>query len=103
MKEEEALESAKNSYDYARNILKGRFEKGEIAISKDAYYSYLYALNILKGRFEKGEIVISKNAYYSKSYRENIYDAEKELEEEEKEIKGLRNSTNVHYLYGIEL
>ena len=67
---------------------------------KSAHYSYHYARDILKGRFEKGEDVISKDAECSKLYKKNIYNAEKELE---KEIKDLKNSITVHYLYGIEV
>ena len=106
MKKEEALKSANYSYYYALIVLKGRFEKGEDIISKHPCYSYFYALDILKGRFEKGEDVISQNVYYSKLYKENIYDAEKDIAEQQKKIKELeklRNSTTVHYLHGIEL
>ena len=42
------ITNAKDCYDYAINILKGRFELGEKAISKDADCSYLYARDILK-------------------------------------------------------
>ena len=103
LSEQEALKSAKSSYLYALNILKGRFEKGEDVISKDAYYSYCYARDVLKGRFEKGEDVISKSDEYSKLYKKNIYDAEKKLKKEIKEIEKLRNSITVHYLYGAEI
>jgi len=83
----------------------------EIEALKSARNSYCYARNVLKGRFEKGEDAISKNADYSKLYKENIYDAKKELEKElkkklekeQKEIKNLRDSINVHYLYGVEV
>ena len=40
--QEETLKSAGDSYRYARDVLKGRFEKGEDVISKDAMYSYRY-------------------------------------------------------------
>ena len=99
-------------FPYALNILKGRFEKGEIAISKNTHYSYRYALKVLHGRFEKGENAISKDADYSKFYRENIYDAEKELEKElekkqekkeQKELEDLRNSISINNLYRLEI
>ena len=77
MKEQEALKSARDSYYYALKVLKSRFEKGEDAISKDAYYSELY--------------------------KENIYDTEKEIEKEQKEIEELRDSISINYLYGIEV
>ena len=75
-------------------------EISEIEALKSAKNSYNYALNVLQGRFEKGENAISKDAEYSKSYRENIYDAKKKIE---KEFKDLRDSIDVHYLYGIEV
>jgi len=78
-KEEEALKSAKDSYFYALDILKGRFEKGENIISEDAGYSCDYARYILNDRFEKGENIISKDAKYSKLYKEYICNTEKEL------------------------
>ncbi|RLA39032.1 MAG: hypothetical protein DRR06_19805 [Gammaproteobacteria bacterium] len=52
--------------------LKGRFEMGEDAISKDAKHSYYYAEDVLKGRFEMGEEVISKDAKYSYSYDRHV-------------------------------
>jgi len=75
---------------------------------KSAYFSYYYAFDVLKGRFEKGENTISKDAKYSKSYRKNIYDAEKELEKkqkekEQKELEAIKKSINVNCLYGIEV
>ncbi len=66
---------AYSSYNYALNVIKGRFEKGEEAISKKADYSYKYALNVIKGRFEQGEEAISKKADYSKLYKKNIFKA----------------------------
>ena len=104
LSEQEALKSAEYSYCYARDVLKGRFEKGEDVISKDAYYSYLYARYVLKSRFKEGEDVIITDPYYSKLYKKNIYDAEKEeLEKEIKEIEGLKKSITVHYLYRTEI
>ena len=56
------------SYKYAKDIIKGRFEKGEDVIAQYAYYSYLYARDALKDRFEKGEDAIAQNAEYSRFY-----------------------------------
>ena len=49
-----------SSYCYAKNVLKGRFEKGEKAIAINSYYSCWYAKNVLKGRFELCEYVLIK-------------------------------------------
>jgi len=65
-------EDAKYSYYYARDIIKGRWEKGELDISKDAYYSYCYAIEVIKGRWELGEAAISKDARYSSHYAKHV-------------------------------
>ena len=66
------ITNAKDCYDYVRDVLKGRFELGEKAISKDTYYSYYYAYEILKDRFELGEETISKDADFSYHYALNV-------------------------------
>ena len=53
------------SYCYAKNIIKGRFRKGEDAIAQSPIYSYYYAVNIIKGRFEKGEDIIMNSDFAS--------------------------------------
>ena len=86
-------------------------EKKALKSAKD---SYLYARDVLKGRFEKGEIAISKDTDCSKLYRENIYDAEKELEKEQKkqkkqeekenkELEDIKKSITINCLYGLEV
>jgi hypothetical protein len=60
------------SYRYAREIIKGRFEKGEDNFSKNSEWSYLYARDVIKGPFEKGEDAISKKPSLSYSYASNI-------------------------------
>jgi hypothetical protein len=60
-----------NSYYYAQNAIKGRFELGETIISKDAYYSFYYAKNILKKRFQLGEKSI-KTFELCNIYEENF-------------------------------
>lgn len=45
---------AESAYKYAE-ALGERFEEGENIISKNAEYSFSYAKNVLRGRFEKGE------------------------------------------------
>jgi hypothetical protein len=59
-------------YYYARDVLKGRFEKGEDAIATNEWYSYYYAEDILNGRFEKGEYAISEDSYYFIDYHDLI-------------------------------
>jgi len=63
-------QSAKYSYLYAFNILKGPFREGERAIEKSAEYSYRYAVDVLKRKFFDGEKAISQDAKYSCMYAE---------------------------------
>ena len=56
------------AYNYARDVLKGRFELGEESISKNSELSYYYARDILKGRFTDGENVIKKCTDHSYMY-----------------------------------
>ena len=102
-KEKDALKSAEYSYVYARDILKGRFKKGEDAIIKSACYSYRQARYVLKRRFERGEDTISKNDRNSKLYKKHIYDAEKGLKKELEDLEDLKNTIPINYLYGIEI
>lgn len=43
------------SYQYAKVILKSRFELAEPMIAQNALYSLVYAVHVLKGRFLLGE------------------------------------------------
>jgi hypothetical protein len=61
-----ALSSPREAYYYALQVLKGRFQDGEKAISTDAEYSYRYAKDVLKDRFEAGESAILSSAYKEK-------------------------------------
>jgi hypothetical protein len=63
---------SKYSYQYAKEIIKGRFEAGEATIAKEAHESFFYALEVLKGRFELGEMAISKSGSYSRQYAQCI-------------------------------
>ena len=76
------IKSSKSAYEYACDVLEGRFEQGEEAISRDAQYSYLYACNILKDRFEQGEEVISKDDYFSYLYALDVIKSRFEMGEE---------------------
>jgi hypothetical protein len=60
------------AYRYARDVIKGRFEEGEDAISMDHVYAYWYAKYVVKGRFEKGEDAISKHPEYADWYAREV-------------------------------
>ncbi len=60
--------TAYEAYEYARDIVKGKYPDGEEAISKSPYYSYAYAMYILEGRFPQGEKAISSEIEYLLDY-----------------------------------
>ena len=71
--EREGLEAVsldpRTAYIYSLDWIKEPFPDGETAIARSAKYSYRYAINILKGRFTKGEKII-KGSNYEASYKE---------------------------------
>ena len=62
------VKSPRYSYDFAFNVLKGRFERGEPAIARHPRHSFWYALKVLNGRFELGEDAIATDTEYSYAY-----------------------------------
>ena len=65
----ECLKDAENAYLYARYTLKGkRFEEAEDLIAGNPYYAYCYAKDILRGKFEKGEEAIKKDKTFWQDY-----------------------------------
>ena len=57
-------------YQYALNVLRGRFKEGEATISTDALSSYLYARFVIKGRFLEGEEAIATSFSYNRHYND---------------------------------
>ena len=53
--------SPKLSFQYAADIIKGRFPEGEEAIAKSTVYAYEYSDEIIKRRFPLGEKAIAKD------------------------------------------
>lgn len=66
-REQKAIATAESAFNYAK-ITGKRFVKGEDVIATDAKFSYLYARDILKGRFEKGEHALSESAIAATEY-----------------------------------
>jgi len=62
--------SAEWSYEYARNVLQGRFPAGEATIAQSAEYSFKYAEFVLEGRFPAGEKAICSDYWWMKSYHD---------------------------------
>jgi hypothetical protein len=56
------------AYDYAKDVIKGRFPEGEQAIAKSSKYAYMYAKDVIKGRWPEGEAAIAKHAWWSYGY-----------------------------------
>jgi lambda repressor-like predicted transcriptional regulator len=79
------------SYQYARDVIEGRFPEGEKIIATDVVYSYYYALNVIEGRFPEGERIIATDAEYSVYYA--IYVIKSRFPEGEKII-----ATDAYYL-----
>jgi endogenous inhibitor of DNA gyrase (YacG/DUF329 family) len=65
-------QDAEHSYLYARDIIKGKWIKGEKVISQDALYSCLYARYIIKGKWIKGEKAICQSTHYSCYYAMDV-------------------------------
>lgn len=71
------------AYQYALEVLKKPFSKGEKIIATNAEISYLYAKNVLKGPFKLGEKVIAKDQYFFEKYIDRVlYDPSRESESE---------------------
>jgi hypothetical protein len=73
--------SPENSYIYAKNMIKGRWEPGEAAILTNVFSSYCYVRDIIKGKWEPAESIISKSAQYSYCYAKYILNGRFELGE----------------------
>jgi hypothetical protein len=68
------MKDIKLAYQYARDIIKGRWLKAEPFLAKDTgykNYAYLYAKNIIKGRFPEAEKNIL-NSIHKRNYLDMI-------------------------------
>ena len=67
--EEFIAKNDRDSYHYAKLVLRGRFIQGEEAIATSRYgYATAYARDVLKGRFKKAEPNIFANYNYPEVY-----------------------------------
>jgi hypothetical protein len=62
----------KYSYKYARDVIKGRFKKGERSIATDKIFSYRYARDIIKRRWKQGEKSIIIDIEYAYHYANDV-------------------------------
>ena len=51
----------RSAYNYAKDVIKGRFPEGEEAIAKSPQWAHYYAVNVIKGRFPEAEEAIAKS------------------------------------------
>ena len=73
-----------SAFNYAKNVIKGRFPEGEKAIASDPKYAYRYANSVLKGRWPEAEKVIASAPWWAYNYAKNVIrgrwpEAEKEI------------------------
>jgi hypothetical protein len=67
-----AYYGSQKAYQYARNILKKRWERGEEVILKTPYYAYLYARHVIGGRWIEAEPLIAKESNSAYQYAKYV-------------------------------
>jgi hypothetical protein len=72
LKEKEIAKDPELVYNYAEDVIEGRFLEGEAAIAKDPEWAYNYAIDIIKGRFPEGEAAIAKDSGMAYRYARDI-------------------------------
>jgi hypothetical protein len=66
------IQTAKNAYLYARDVIKGRWVEGEPIIATDPGWAYMYARYIIKARFPEGEKAIANHPEYVYWYARDV-------------------------------
>ena len=59
-------------FNYALNVIQGRWPEAEHIIMKDPKYAYLYALEIINDRWIEAEQYIMEDPYFSYEYALNV-------------------------------
>ena len=75
-------QDANMSYEYAIDVIKGRFKLGEPTIAKNTELAYEYAVNVIQGRFKLGESVIATDAKWAYLYARWVFKGRWELGEQ---------------------
>lgn len=57
---------------YAQIIIKGRFPEAESVIAQDAGDAYIYARDVIKGRFPEAESTIAQDLYWALNYATSV-------------------------------
>ena len=63
-----ASKSPRCAYEYAEDVIKGRWPEAEKTISKDPHYAYRYAKYVIGGRWPEAEETISKSPEWAYHY-----------------------------------
>ena len=63
-----ASKDPKLAYEYAKDVIKGRWPEAEETISEDPWWACIYAKNVIDGRFSEAEETISKDPEYAYEY-----------------------------------
>jgi len=77
------------AFYYATNVVQGRWKKAEDIIATDCYCAYHYAALVIKGRFKKAEKMIADYDYYNQLYLLDVFDQKPPLDYAVKSSYGL--------------
>ena len=66
------IKESKYVYDYALNVIKGRWIEAEPYIKKNPHYACLYARVLIRGRWKEAEQYIMNDSKYSYYYATDI-------------------------------
>ena len=64
----ETMKDPKSAYEYARDVIRGRWPEAEKVIASDAFSACDYAKNVIGGRWPEAEKVIASDAYSAYLY-----------------------------------
>jgi hypothetical protein len=64
--------SPQYTYNYALNVIKGRWIDGEDIIKTNSHYAYNYAACVIKNRWIEGESIIKNSAEYAFHYAKHV-------------------------------
>jgi hypothetical protein len=71
-KEKEIAKDPEWAYNYARDIIRGRWPETEAVIAKDPELAYEYARGVIRGRFPEAEAVIATDPSWAYKYAKDI-------------------------------
>jgi hypothetical protein len=66
------MKEPKYAFEYARDVIKGRWSEAEPIIMKHEYYANEYAKHVIKGRWPEAEPIIMKHEYYANEYAKHV-------------------------------